>query len=360
MNVAYQMRRPTPARTAVRWAAVAAGVLALLLLSLPVGRAQDRPGAVQRIKTIGFTVGDIERAANFFVNVLQFEKLADFRVVGSEYDALVGVFNSNMRIVQLNLGEQTIEITQYVSPPTGRFIPVWSNSNDAWFQHMAIVVSDMDAAYKILEQNNVRQISSHPITIPASNAGAAGIKAIKFHDPERHPLELIYFPAGKGDPTWQKPSNRLFRGLDHTAMTVPSTEKGVTFYRDLLGFRVGVTTLNSGMTQDVLDGLLNDTCLVTAMMPPAAPPHVEFLEYKSPPGGRVMPAETKANDLWNWQPTLVSTNLQGLAGRLRQAGAQFISSGVVTIPPEAQAKFGFKKALMIRDPNGHALRLVEE
>ena len=49
-----------------------------------------------------------------------------------------------------------------------------------------------------------------------------------------------------------------------------------------------------------------------------------------------------------------------LAGRLRQAGAQFVSSGVVTIPSEAQAKFGFKKALMIRDPNGHALRLVEE
>src|SRR5262249_10144735 len=150
MNVAYQMRRPTPARMAVRCAAVAAGVLALLLLSLPVGRAQDRSGAVQRVKTIGFTVGDIERAANFFVNVLQFEKIADFRVVGSEYDALVGVFNSNMRIVQLKLGEQTIELTQYVSPPTGRFIPVWSNSNDAWFQHMAIVVGDMDAAYKIL------------------------------------------------------------------------------------------------------------------------------------------------------------------------------------------------------------------
>jgi hypothetical protein len=110
----------------------------------------------------------------------------------------------------------------------------------------------------------------------------------------------------------------------------------------------------------VLDGLLNDTCLVTAMMPPAAPPHVEFLEYKSPPGGRVMPAETKANDLWHWQPTLVSPNLQVLASRLRQAGTQFISSGVVTIPPGAQAKLGFKKALMIRDPNGHALRLVEE
>jgi catechol 2,3-dioxygenase-like lactoylglutathione lyase family enzyme len=358
MSVAQYMRQGAPARVSLAF--LAAGAMALLIAWSSLAYAQDRSGGVERIKTIGFTVGDVERATNFFANVLQFEKMADFRVVGSEYDALVGVFNANMRIVQMKLGEQIIELTQYVSPPTGRFIPVWSNSNDAWFQHMAIVVTDMDAAYKILQDNNVRQISSHPITIPPSNPGAAGIKAIKFHDPERHPLELIYFPPGKGDPSWQKPSNKLFRGVDHTAMTVPSTDKGVTFYRDLLGFSVGVTTLNSGPTQEVLDGLLNDTCLVTAMMPPSAPPHVEFLEYKSPPGGRVMPAETKANDLWHWQPTLVSRNIQALAGRLRQAGAPFISSGVVAIPPEAQAKLGFKKAVMIRDPNGHALRLVEE
>ena len=90
----------------------------------------------------------------------------------------------------------------------------------------------MDAAYKILQDNNVRQVSAHPITIPASNPGAAGIKAIKFRDPEGHDLELIYFPRGKGNASWQKPTNRLFRGIDHTAMTVDSTEKGVTFYRD--------------------------------------------------------------------------------------------------------------------------------
>jgi catechol 2,3-dioxygenase-like lactoylglutathione lyase family enzyme len=40
-------------------------------------------------------------------------------------------------------------------------------------------------------------------------------------------------------------------------MTVPSTDKGVTFYRDVLGFAVGVTTLNSGTTQEVLNGLIN-------------------------------------------------------------------------------------------------------
>src|SRR5262245_12599038 len=225
------MRKPTPARVAARRALLAAGAVALLLISPHVAQAQDRAAGVERVKTIGFTVTDVERETNFFTNVLQFEKIADFRVVGTEYDALTGVFNSNMRIVQLKLGEQILELTQYVSPPTGRNIPVWSQSNDAWFQHMAIVVGDMDAAYKILQDNNVRQISSHPITIPPSNAGAAGIKAIKFHDPERHPLELIYFPAGKGNPSWRNPSNKLFRGVDHTAMTVPSTDKGVTFYQ---------------------------------------------------------------------------------------------------------------------------------
>jgi hypothetical protein len=56
----------------------------------------------------------------------------------------------------------------------------------------------------------------------------------------------------------------------------------------------------------VLDDLFNDTCLVTPMVPVAAPPHIEFLDDKTPPGGRPMPVDTKANDLWHWQTTLVT------------------------------------------------------
>jgi hypothetical protein len=96
------------------------------------------------------------------------------------------------------------------------------------------------------------------------------------------------------------------------------------------------------------------------MMPAAAPPHIEFLEYKTPPGGRPMPAGTKANDLWHWQTTLVTRDIGAAADRLRRAGAQFITPDVVAIPPEAQAQLGFKRAVMVRDPNGHAIRLIEE
>jgi catechol 2,3-dioxygenase-like lactoylglutathione lyase family enzyme len=343
-------------------ALVAAGMLMLAVaLSGHAGYARDRlPGDVERLKMIGFTVADVDRETTFFTRVLSFEKVSDFRVIGSEYDKMEGVFNANMRIVHLKLGEQIVELTQYISPPTGRPIPVPSYSNDEWFEHMAIVVRDMDAAYKILQENNVQQISAHPITIPESNPGAAGIKAVKFRDPEGHDLELIYFPPGKASQIWQKPTSRLFLGLSHTAMTVGSTPKGVAFYRDLLGFDVGGVTFNTGVTQEILDDLFNDTCLVTPMMPLSQPPHIEFLDYKTPPGGRPMPVDTKANDLWHWQTTLLTKDIQAAADRLRKAGTQFITPDIVSIPQDAQAELGFKKALMIRDPNGHALRLIEE
>src|SRR6478736_5358073 len=129
-------------RNAFDAGAATAAMLALLLaLSAQTSQARDLPGDVQRVKMIGLTVADVERQTDFFTKVLQFEKISDFRVVGGEYDQMQGVFNTNMRIVHLKLGEQTVELTQYVSPPTGRPIPVPSYSNDEWFQHLAIVVS---------------------------------------------------------------------------------------------------------------------------------------------------------------------------------------------------------------------------
>ena len=341
-------------------ALLAAGILVLMVaFSRNAGYARDRlPGDVERLAMIGFTVADVDRETTFFSKVLSFEKVSDFRVIGSEYDKMEGVFNANMRIVHLKLGEQIVELTQYISPPTGRPIPVPSYSNDEWFEHMAIVVRDMDAAYKILQENNVQQISANPITIPESNPGAAGIKAVKFRDPEGHDLELIYFPAGKADPAWRKPTSRLFLGLSHTAMTVDSTEKGVAFYRDLLGFDVGGVTF-TGVTQEVLDDLFDDTCLDADDANLAAATH-RVPRLQDAPGGRPMPGDTKAIDVWHWQTTLATKDIPAAADRLRKAGAQFITPDIVSIPQETQAELGFKKALMVRDPNGHAIRLIEE
>jgi hypothetical protein len=70
---------------------------------------------------------------------------ADKVVWGSEYEQLEGVFGARMRVVQIQLGNEVIELTDYLTPE-GKPIPVDSRSNDRWFQHIAIVVSDIDQA----------------------------------------------------------------------------------------------------------------------------------------------------------------------------------------------------------------------
>jgi len=333
-------------------------LLALILLTWSVA-AVALEGAridVKRVAMIGFTVSDMDRAVAFYSDVLTFEKVADFRVNGASYDHLEGVFGTNMRIVHLRLGEQIVELTQYVSPPGGRPIPVPSRSNDLWFEHMAIVVSDMEKAYEVLQRHQVRQISPEPQTIPPSNVPAAGIKALKFRDPDNHDLELIWFPPGKGAARWQKPGDRLFLGLSHTAITVSDTRASLAFYRDLLGMKVTGGSLNTGITQEYLDNVFGARVRVTAVSPPDEPPHVEFLEYEAPPGGRPMPLDTRANDLWHWQTSLVVGDVKLAADVLRAAGVRFVTPNVIAVPG---ASLGFTKAIMVLDPDGHAMRLVE-
>lgn len=335
------------------------GILSLVLalaFTAPALALEASPISVKRIAMIGFTVSDMERSIAFYEKVLNFEKVDDIEVTGMPYNTLSGVFGSHVRVVHMKLGDQTLELTEYIAPPDGRPIPVPSHSNDLWFEHMAIVVSDMEKAYDVLRKHHVRQISPEPQTIPASNVPAAGIKALKFRDPDNHDLELIYFPKGKGNPRWQQPTNQLFLGIDHTAITISNTENSLKFYRDLLGFKKGGVSLNTGITQEQLDNVFGARVLVTPVDPTAFPPHIEFLQYETPPGGRPMPLDSAANDLWHWQPTLVVDDVAAATNTLRAAGVRFVTPHVVTAPPG----LGFAKAIMVLDPDGHVMRLVQE
>ena len=78
---------------------------------------------------------------------------------------------------------------------------------------------------------------------------AGGIRAFYFKDPDGHPLEILWFPEGKGDPKWQQPSDRLFLGIDHTAIVVSDTAQSLRCYRDTLGLRVAGESENYGPEQ---------------------------------------------------------------------------------------------------------------
>jgi catechol 2,3-dioxygenase-like lactoylglutathione lyase family enzyme len=103
-----------------------------------------------------------------------------------------------LRVVKLQLGNESLELTEYLTPK-GRPIPIDSRSNNRWFQHIAIAVSDMDKAYQQLRKYKVQHASTAPQRIPDTNKAAAGIRAFYFKDPDGHNLEIIYFPSGKSD-----------------------------------------------------------------------------------------------------------------------------------------------------------------
>jgi hypothetical protein len=82
---------------------------------------------------------------------------------------------------------------------------------------------------------------------------------------------------------------------------------------------------------------------------------IEFLEYLEPRDGRSRPANARSNDLLHWQTTLVVNDAKAIAQRLKRS--QIVSSNVVTIPKQT---LGFKRGLLIRDLDGHVMRLVEK
>ncbi len=319
------------------------------------GQQLSRTAPVTRVDSVGMTVSDMDRSVDFFAKLLSFEKVSDTEVAGEDYEHLEGLFGLRMRIVRMKLGEEFITLTEYLAPK-GRPIPVDSRSNDRWFQHIAIITSDMDRAYALLRQNKVEHASSGPQRLPDWNKNAAGIKAFYFHDPDGHNLEILEFPAGKGDAKWHRPSDKLFLGIDHTAIVVSDTEASLKFYRDVLGMRVAGESENYGTEQEHLNNVFGARLRITSMRAMDGGPGIEFLEYLAPRNGRAFPTDERASDVVHWQTILTVNDAEAATANLRTNRSMFVSPGLVQLRRD---DLGFTRGLLVRDPDGHVMELIE-
>ncbi len=343
------MKRLVPFRRLIAFWAV------LLALTVPGGLAQEHLALVDGVDAIGTTVSDMDRAVDFYSRVLTFEKVSDTEVAGEDYEHLEGVFGLRMRVVRMKLGDEFIELTEYLAPK-GRAVPVDSRSNDRWFQHIAIIVSDMDKAYARLRQNKVEHASSGPQRLPDWNKNAAGISAFYFKDPDGHPVEVLQFPPDKGLEKWHRPTDKLFLGVDHTAIVVWNTDASLKFYRDTLGMRVAGESENYGTEQEHLNNVFGARLRITALRGGTGP-GIELLEYLAPRDGRPFPADEHANDIVHRHTILLTKVADAAARHLRGNSVNFVSSDVVA---NHTGQLGFKKAFLARDPDGHAVEIEEK
>src|SRR5215472_9088334 len=298
------------------------------------------------VDSVAITVSDLDRSVDFYSNVLNFQKISEYELSGAGYEHLEDVFGLRIRAARMRLGNEKIELMEYLAPK-GRPVPADSRGNDHWFQHIAIIVSDMDKAYAWLRQNKVHHASSGPQRLPDWNKNAGGIQAFYFRDPDGHFLEILAFPPDKGDAKWHRGGDQLFLGIDHTAIVVTDTEASLRFYRDMLGMTVAGESENHGVEQEHLNNVFGARLRITSLRA-ASGPGVEFLEYLAPRDGRPYPPEEKANDLLHWRTKFLGASVVEAARDLQKSGSRFISTGVVM------------GSIVVRDPDGHAVQISQQ
>jgi catechol 2,3-dioxygenase-like lactoylglutathione lyase family enzyme len=287
---------------------------------------------------------EAERLTDFYERAFGFVRTNQPSKADPALAKLIGLANGKVRIESLRLGNQKIALAQVY--PLGRDYPSDIAGSNTLFQHFAIVVSNMTAAYARLQAlRGWTTISTDgPQTLPPSSGA---VTAYKFRDPEGHPLELLAYPSGAVPARWAIRSTNPCLGIDHSAISVTHTERSVLFYRRL-GLDCIGTSLNHGPEQEKLDDIAAAIVEVTAVAPPThSTPHVELLCYRGNFDRRMPLADP--NDL-------AATQLVFEMGGRNALDVLMAGNREATVSGPIESRYGLECALL-RDPDGHLLRL---
>jgi len=311
----------------------------------------------QAVDKVSMTVADLDKSIDFYTTVLPFQLKQTFQLEGESIQRLFGLQEKDLAInvAQLSLGNEIIELIEFETSQPGRTIPHDSKSNDLWFQHIAIVVSDMDKAYEQVAKHKVEHVSTSPQVLPDYIPAASGIAAFYFRDPDDHNLELIYFPKGKGNPKWQNTRGKVFLGIDHSAIGIEETDQSLAFYKDVIGLKVAGNSENFGTEQEHLNQVFGARLLITGLHSESGF-GLEFLDYIAPPGGRAYPIDSTPKDLWHWHTSIKVADINIAYEVIQKHNYPLISSGIINLNNN---KISVKKGFIARGPDGHAMFIYE-
>ena len=305
------------------------------------------PAAV--IDRVTLVVSDLDRAEDDYVRT--FGCHVEHR--GDIDPALVRVLcirRARGRRSLLRLGRERIELLEFTEM-AGRPYPLGSTSTDLWFQHVAIVVSDMRRAYlRVMANRRFRPISRQgPVRLPGESGA---VTAFKFRDQDGHPLELLAFPPGDVPEPWRTGhGNGSFVGVDHTAIAVSDSARSARFFGSVFGFSTAGRTENRGPEQADLDDVNDVHVSVTRLAPDLPAPRMELLDYHVGPR-RPIPPDTASSDIVATHSVVRVASLDATAAALADCGLPLASDDLMTLR-------GGHRAALVTGPDGHRF-LAEE
>jgi len=303
-------------------------------------------GVIDRVTLI---VSDLDRSEGDYVKTLgcTVERRDD---IEPSVTSVLCIPPARGRSSCLRLGRERIELLEFTDS-AGRPYPPDSTSTDIWFQHIAIVVSDMTQAYEqVMANPRFRPITrGGPVRLPDSSGG---VTAFKFRDRDGHPLELLAFPPGSGPGEWRTASGAApFLGVDHTAIAISDTARSASFFEAVFGFQAGAGTENRGPEQDALDDVDDVRVSVTPIARGLPAPRMELLRYHVGSRRPIAP-DTASNDIPATHCVVHVASLDVTAAALARRGRPLT-------PDDLMVRRGGMRAALVQGPDGHRF-LVEE
>jgi catechol 2,3-dioxygenase-like lactoylglutathione lyase family enzyme len=129
---------------------------------------------------VGTTVSDLDRAVEFYRDVLGFELLSEFTVSGESFATGVGVPGATGEFAHLDADGVRVELVEY--DPEGESCTAES-VNQRGAKHMGFEVDDVEAFYEALP-DDVETVSEPQTT-------SSGARILFIRDPEGNLIEII-------------------------------------------------------------------------------------------------------------------------------------------------------------------------
>ncbi len=138
---------------------------------------------------VSYTVSDVEKAREFFVEKLGLEATTVREVSGERVERIVGFPGLQMKISNITLADNgNIELVEYLSP-RGKKIDLSTCNTEV--AHLAFTVDDIDRTYRELREKGVKFVSPPQW---AKDGALKGWGISYFRGPDGITMELMEAP----------------------------------------------------------------------------------------------------------------------------------------------------------------------